>query len=83
MKVFNDVVKPYNEALKRSGFDKLRKYMDSEFIRKNNKNERRPRNIIFFNPPFCNTVKTKNGKQFFNLVNLHFSKKNRLSKIFN
>ena len=57
--------------------------MDSKFIRKNNKKKRRPRKIIFFNPPFCNTVKTKIGKQFFHLVNLHFSKSNRLCKIFN
>ena len=58
MQVLNDGVKPYNEALKRSEFDQLGGYMDFEFFRKNNKNERRPRNIIFFNPPFCNTVKT-------------------------
>ena len=56
--------------------------MDSEFIRKNKKKRRRPRNITFFNPLFCNSVKTKFGNQMFNLVNLHFPKSSKLSKIF-
>ena len=82
MQVFHDRVKPYNEALKRSGFYKLRGYMDSESIRKNKKKRGRPRNITFFNPPFCDLLKTKVGKQFFNLVNLHFSKNSEVSTIF-
>ena len=83
MKIFNDGIEPYNEALKRSGFDSLKGYMESEFIRRDNKKKRKPRKIIFFNPPFCNTVKTKVGKQFFHLVNLHFAKNSKLCKIFN
>ena len=41
MQVFHDRVKPYNEALKRSGFYKLRGYMDSESIRKKQKEKRK------------------------------------------
>ena len=83
MYVFNDKVEPYNESLKNSGFDNLKGYMDSEFIRKNKKKRRKPRKVTFFGPPFCNSVKTKVGKQFFNLIKMHFPKGSKLSKIIN
>ena len=56
--------------------------MDYESIRKTKKNIREPINVTFFNRPFCNSVKTKVGKQFFNLLNMHFLKNSKLSKIF-
>ena len=34
------------------------------------------RRIIYFNPPFCNSVKTKIGKRLMELVRLHFPKNN-------
>ena len=83
MHVYNDKIKPYNAALRNSGFNELKGYMNPEHIRTAKKNKRRSRKIIFFNPPFCNSVRTKIGKQFFNLVNMHFPRGSKLAKIFN
>ena len=48
---------------------------------KNNRN--RSRNIIWFNPPFSQNVKTNIGKLFLKLAKKHFPKHHRLHKIFN
>ena len=44
---------------------------------------KRRRNILWFNPPFSETVKTNIGKQFFLILAECFPKENPLSKIFN
>ena len=81
-KIFNSIKKDYDEALTTSGHDRLKGYNipNSDY---NSKKTRRPRKIIYFNPPFCNSVKTKIGKRFLDLVRLHFPKSNKLHKIFN
>ena len=45
----------------------------------------RTRNIIWFNPPFCQTVKTNIVKSFFRLhfMDKHFPKSHSLCEIFN
>ena len=43
----------------------------------------RPRNIIWFNPPYSQNVKTKVGKCFLTLIDKHFPKSNPLHKILN
>ena len=50
--------KPYENALKESGYKAEMKYETSENI--NNRN--RHRKIIWFNPPFSQSVKTNIGK---------------------
>ena len=79
--IFDNIKKDYNEALLTSGHNKLQNY--DEFSQRTNKKNKRTRKIIYFNPPFCNSVKTKIGKKFLGLVQLHFPKNNRLHKIFN
>ena len=44
---------------------------------------RRTQNIIWFNPPFSQTVKTNVAKLFFRLLDKHFPKFHSLYKIFN
>ena len=56
MYVFNDGVELYSEAPKNSGFDNLKGYMNSEFIRKIKIKRRKSGNVTFFNP-FCNSEK--------------------------
>ena len=41
------------------------------------------RKVTYFHPPFCNSVKTKLGKIFRNLVSKHFNRDHRYYKIFN
>ena len=43
----------------------------------------RSRKIIWFNPPFCKSVRTNIGRKFLGLVNKHFQKGGPLSNIFN
>ena len=38
------------------------------------------RRIIYFNPPFCNSVKTKIGKRFLELISLYFHKNNKFHR---
>ena len=47
------------------------------------KKRSRGRKIIWFNPPYNLAVKTNIGKVFLSLVNRHFTKDNKLKKVFN
>ena len=69
----------YENALKESGYKAEMKYETSENI--NNRN--RHRKIIWFNPPFSQSVKTNIGKVFLKLVRKHFPRHHKLYKIFN
>ena len=69
----------YENALKESGYKAEMKYETSENI--NNRN--RHRKIIWFNPPFSQSVKTNIGKIFLKLVRKHFPRHHKLHKIFN
>ena len=76
---FNSIKNDYNDALKLCGYNSELKYTKSETKRK----RKRKRKIIWFNPPFCRSVKTKVGKKFFEIIDKHFGNKNKLSKIIN
>ena len=60
----------YENALKESGYKAEMKYETSGNI--NNRNRRRK--IIWFNPPFSQSVKTNIGKRFLKLVRKHSPK---------
>ena len=75
-----DKAKPlYEKPLHESGYKTSMSYAQTEV--KNSRN--RSRNIIWFNPPFSQNVKTNIGKLFLKLVKKHFPKHHRLHKIFN
>ena len=48
-----------------------------------NKRRNRKRNVIWFNPPFSKIVKTNIGSKFLKLVDKHFPRTSKFSKIFN
>ena len=73
----------YEEALKRSGYKNYRLSYSVPDDRPIPKNRRRRRNAIFFNAPFCQSVKTKIGKEFLRIVNRHFTKTHPYRSIFN
>ena len=64
---FNKAKTAYEEALAKSGFQKSMKFEASPQPKKNRK-----RNIIWFNPPFIQNVKTNIGKKFMALLGKHF-----------
>ena len=72
----------YQEALNKSGYNYNLSYKkshnDTQRSRRN-----RPRNILWYNPPFSKNVKTNVGKCFLSLIDQHFPKSNPLHKIFN
>ena len=75
-----DAFPPYKEALEKAGHNySLHFNPPTEGPRE----RRRSRNVLWFNPPFCKSVKTKLGKEFFKIIRRCFPKENPLSKIFN
>ena len=78
--VFNEAKPPYEEALKRSGFDTTLVYEDSN---KTTGRRRRKRQIIWFNPPYCQSIETNVARKFLILVDKHFPPNHHLRKIFN
>ena len=63
----------YEDSLKRSGYTNKLEY-PKEPIPKTSRT--RKRNVIWFNPPFCQTVKTNVAKLFLHLVDKHFPRGN-------
>ena len=79
---FDSVKSEYEEALKKCNYNEKMVYT------KNNENQevkkrKRRRKIIFFQPPFCDTVKTPIGRLVLRLVQKHFTKSHPLHKILN
>jgi hypothetical protein len=81
-KEFDEIKPEYDEILKKCGYRQNLKY-DQDQTPDLQKKKRRRRKIIWFNPPFCKSVKTHIGRRFLNLVKKHFTKHNPLTKIFN
>ena len=70
---------PYKEALEASGHR-----TPSQPINPPTRNKRqRRKNIIWFNPPFNQNVKTNVGKQFLELIDTHFHRGHKYHKLFN
>ena len=75
--VYDKEVKPYQDALNAAG------YKQPLIYRKSNPNKRkRKRQVLWFNPPFSETVKTNVGSKFLHLIDKHF-KGTELEKYFN
>ena len=79
--VFNTIKPVYENTLHKSGYKSSRLKYSEEIHQYNSK--KRTRNIIWFNPPFCQTVKTKAAKPFFRLLDKDFPQSHSLYKIFN
>ena len=79
---FNKALRVYNDALKSSGYHECLQY-----ARNNNqtshRHRNRPRNIIWFNPPYSENVQTNIASSFLRLIDKHFPKSHVLHKIFN
>ena len=76
---FEKAAPDYQEAMLTSGFAG-----ELEYVKTNGSAKRsRKRNIVWFNPPYSDHVKTNIGKEFLILVAIHFPHHHRLHKIFN
>ena len=57
--------------------------MYKEDVNKPKKKRNRSRKVIYFNPPFCESVKTNIGKIFFELMNKHFNENSNTNSLIN
>ena len=79
---FDNAKTVYQEALNKSGYNYNLSYNEPRNeIQHSRKN--RPRNILWYNPPFSKNVKTYVGKCFLSLIDQHFPNSHSLHKIFN
>ena len=77
---FNDAVIPCQDSLDKSECKHKLKYQAN--INTTNNKKQRKRNIISFNLPCSQNVKTNIGKIFLNLIKKHFPPQHKLYKLF-
>ena len=80
--IFQETVPYYKQCLSNCEYKEKLNYRDPRppnLITK----RKRQRNILWFNPPYSKTVKTKIGKFFLQLIKKNFPKEHKFHKIFN
>ena len=77
---FTRAIPEYKEAMRRSGHSGELQYNSPPDT---HKRKPRKRNIVWFNPPFSEHVKSNIGKVFLHLLEKHFPSHHRLHKICN
>ena len=78
--VFDNAKSIYESALKESGYSASLNFTDAQ---SQPKNRNRKRQVIWFNPPYSENVKTNIGGKFLKLVRKHFTKDHKYHKLFN
>ena len=76
---FNSAIPPYQEALRRSGYNYKLQYNPPPTKPKRS----RSRNVIWFNPPYNSAVSTNVGYKFLQAIDECFPSHHPLHKIFN
>ena len=83
MNKFLNIIQPYREGLKNSGFRDELSYVEPKISEERNNEKRKwKRKIIWFNPPYSKNVNTNIGKIFFKLLHKHFPPSDSFHKIF-
>ena len=80
--IFEEAASYYEQSLSNCGYKEKLDYPDPTSPNLITKRKRQ-RNILWFNPPYSKTVKTKIGKFFLQLIKKHFPKEQKFHKIFN
>ena len=82
--MFNATKKPYEEALKESGYKFEMKYEEKNIDEMNKKKRRnRHKRQHWFNPPHSDNLRTNVGEKFINAVEEEFPENHPLHRIFN
>ena len=83
--MFEQEISHYQEAMKYSGYKEKLEFVvkDNPINEFNNKNKRKSRDAIWFNPPWSNNVRTNIAGKFISLVKKHFPRNSPLYCIFN
>ena len=80
---FNESIPIYSDALRKSAFRCNILLIPKIPNTKRNKKKTHKRKIIWFNPPYCLSVKAHVGRIFLKLIQKNFPKGNSLNNIFN
>ena len=78
--MFEAAKAPFQDALVRAGYDHQLVFTPTN---QPSRRRRRRRNILWFNPPFCKSVKTNLGRQFLQLLDHCFPRGHVLHKVLN
>ena len=81
-KIFEEAEPYYEQCLSNCGCKQKLNYRDPTYPNIITK-KKRQRNVLWFNPPYSKTVKTKIGKFFLQVIKKHFPKEHIFHKIFN
>ena len=85
--MFEEEVEHYRQALQEAGYNNTLEYMEEieaqEEMVMSDRKKRRTRDVIWFNPPYSNNVKTNVGKRFLTLLRKHFPPSSDMYKLFN
>lgn len=84
-KIFDEIKNDYNEALSSSGYKEKIAFSKTSQTSTRAKNKTRKRKIIWYNPPYSDSITTKFGRDFLAIIDKHFGKdrKDNFHKIFN
>ena len=77
--MFNEIKKDYNDAIKLSGYNYEIKFKSEDEKKKRS----RKRKTIWFNLPYCKSVRTNIGKKFLQIVNKYFGDSSKFKKYLN
>ena len=80
---FLSIAPVYQEAIKSAGYNYKLNYKPQKVNNSNKKRNRKKHNVLWWNPPWSDNVKTNIGKEFFKLLDQHFPKDHPLHKILN
>ena len=75
--IFNDSITGFQNALANSNFKYKLKYTNDQDTQ-NKKKPTRTRKTIYFNPPYCKSVKTNIGKAILKLTYKHFKQDHKI-----
>ena len=78
---FNETKGEYEQVLLSNGYKTKLVYEGEKTTEKKRRRNRRKR-CIYFNPPYCMSVKTNIGRSFLNLVEKHFDSNHPFHQIF-
>ena len=81
--IFDAAKVDYEEELERCGYKNPQLKYIAAYNNAKPRNRRRRKKAIYFNAPFCRSVKTKIGKEFFRIVDRHFTEHHPYHRIFN
>ena len=79
---FNNAKDDYQQALSEAGYSEMLTY-DPEQRRSTRGTKKRRRNIVWFIPPYSRNVAINIGKEFFDLLRIHFPVQHPLHRLFN